>query len=127
MKVKINKILSMGQLYESLKQKILPVQTTYKISKLFTAIEEGSKFYAERLQQLIENYGIKKEDGQYQMMEDGSYEIKPEFINEVNHQQKELLNFEIDLPDITFTLDELEKVELSVEDFNQLLPFIKEQ
>lgn len=60
----------------------------YKISNLFRKIAEKSVSFFEVKQSLLNTYGTEKEHG--------SWEIKPENINEFNSKLKELLEIEIE-------------------------------
>lgn len=127
MKVKMEKILFMQEVYGSLKEKTLPIKTTYKVSKLFAKILEEAKFYEEQQQNLIEKYSKKNEDGSPLLTNDKKgIQIKDEYALKVLEKQKELLALEVELPDITFALEELETAELSVKEFNELMPFIND-
>ena len=127
MKIKMIKVLDLRDLYEKIKTQSLPITTTYKISKLFTAINSEIEFYQTQLNSIIQEYGKKDENGQFLMTEDKQgVQVEQDKIAEAQSKIVELHNLEVDLPDIKFNLPELEKIELSVEEFNNLLPFIED-
>lgn len=127
MKIKMAKILDLRDIYEKIKTQSLPITTTYKISKLFTAINSETEFYQTQLNSIIQEYGKKDENGQFILTEDKQgVQVEADKISEAQAKIVELHNLEVDLPDITFSLPELEKIELSVEEFNSLLPFIED-
>ena len=127
MKTTMLKVLNLRDLYPKISAQTLPISTTYKLSKIFDTIKSEAEFYSTHLDSIISEYGKKDEEGQYILTEDKSgVQIDPEKIPEVESKLQELWNIEVELPDIKFTLHELEKLELTVQEFNNLLPFIKD-
>lgn len=127
MKTTMLKVLDLRDLYTKISAQPLPISTTYKLSKLFNAIKSESEFYSTHLDEIIATYGKKDENGQYILTEDKSgVQIDPANISEVEYKLQELWNIEVELPDVKFTLTELEKLELTVQEFNNLLPFIED-
>ena len=127
MKTSMMKVLDLSELYTKIKSQTLPISTTYKLTKLFNAITSEKSFYETQLQSIIEKFGKRDESGQLMLTEakDG-VQISQENIAETQKAIDELCSIEVDLPNITFSLSELEKVTLSVEEFNILMPFISE-
>lgn len=127
MKTTMLKVLDLRDLYPKISSQALPISTTYKLSKLFNAIKSEGEFYSTHLDEIISTYGKKDENGNYVLTEDkNGVQIAPENISEVEKKLQELWDIEVELPDVKFTLSELEKVELSVQEFNNFLPFIED-
>ena len=127
MKTTMLKVLDLRDLYAKISSQALPIATTYKLSKLFEAIQKESEFYSTHLDEIIATYGKKDENGQYILTEDkNGVQIDPANIPEVESKLQELWNIEVELPDVKFKLAELEKVELTVQEFNSFLPFIED-
>lgn len=125
--MKMSKILDLQELYPKISSQQLPIATTYKLTKLFNAVNSESEFYSTNLNKIISEYGQKDENGNFLLTDDKKgVKVSPEKIPEVEQKLQELWNIEVDLPKITFKLSELEKVELSVQEFNNLLPFIED-
>ena len=127
MKTTMLKVLDLRDLYTKISAKSLPISTTYKLSKLFNSINSEAEFYSTHLNEVISTYGKKDENGNYILTEDkNGVQIDPDNIAEVESKLKELWNIEVELPDVKFKLSELEKVELTIQEFNNLLPFIED-
>lgn len=127
MKITMAALLSLKPLQEKLKTQIFPVKTTYKFSKLFKRVNEEAEFYTEEVNKIIDQYAVKGEDGKPRQNESGNgILLKPEMIEVAQRKFSDLINLEIDFDDIQFTLDELNDIKLSVEEFGYLLPFINE-
>ena len=114
-------------LYPSIKAQTLPVKTTYKMAKLFAALDNENKFYIEELKKIIANFAEKDEEGNPKLTEDGTgFQIRKDCIDECQAAFNELCSIEVDLPDIKFNLEELESLNLNIEQINLFLPFIEE-
>lgn len=130
MTLKLTKVLDIGLISNEIEKQILPARLTYKLSKIFAAAKEHGQLYANEINKLVQEYGEKDENGNLIPLEGGegnSIKIKPEYIGLVQTKINSLLSLDVDFPDIFLSLDELESVQLSLKDFNALLPFIKEE
>jgi hypothetical protein len=105
----------------------LPFKTAYKLSKLSKAIEDEVAFYREKMQELINEYGQKDEDGDLVFIDNGQgIALKPETQAECYAKIAELEALDIELPDIKFSVDEFADTTLSLEELQPILPFIEE-
>lgn len=125
MKIMNSTLITLEPVFNQMANQHLPVRTLYKLSKLSKTVSEEMEFYRDKMRSIIMEYAEKDEDGN-PTQENGNVKIVPEKITDCNNEIGELLALEIELPDIVFSLDELEKLDLSLEDFNKLLPFIDE-
>ena len=98
----------------------LPVKTAYKLSKIQKIIGTESERYQTLRVNLVKKYGDKDSKGV--LIVDAANNIKlseentPLLIAELD----ELHNIDVDMPDVTISIDELEKVELSASDLTLL-------
>lgn len=128
MKLKMSNVLAMQSIYSKIKDQIMPISLTYKFARLFKSFQELADFYSTELNKLIIKYSIKDENGQPVPIEGGQgVKIQPDLLIEAQGKISELLQLEVDVPDITFTLQEFDNIHFSLDDFNQFLPFIQEQ
>ena len=127
MQIKMAKVLNLNPMYQKVKAQVLPVKTAYKFSKLFSALNKEAHFYSEELNKLIMEYAEHDETGAPKMIDNGTgVQLQKEYVELVQEKCNELWNLEVDVPDVNFTLEELDKLELSLEEFDLLLPFITE-
>ena len=127
MKTTMLKELDLRDVLSKITSQSLPISTVYKLSKLFEAVKSEGDFYSTHLDAIIEEYGQKDDNGQYLLTEDKmGVRIDKDKVAEVEAKLQELWKIEVELPDVKFTLAELEKVELTVQEFNSLMPFIQE-
>lgn len=128
MEIVITRIIGFQQVYYQIKDKTVPVKTMYKILKLFEAIDKETKFYYEELRKIIDRHGERDENGELVPTENGlNIKIKKEEISECQKEISELESLKVELPDITFTVEELEPLDLSFSDFERFLPFMEEE
>lgn len=127
MQVKMSDVLDLSILYSKIKTKNFPIKTLYKFSKLFKAINEEKEFYSNNLQSIIDNYAERDEEGNYVQLDNGNaVKIQEDKIPEAQAKINELVALSVDVPDVTFTIEELESADFTVEEFNLFLPFISE-
>ena len=106
----------------------LPIKVSYKFTRFFNELESETKFFNETLQNLIEEYGKKYENGNFIYTDDKQgVKIQDEKFDECMNKIDELNKLEVNLNYIPeFTLDELEPLNLEMKYINLLLPYIKD-
>ena len=125
--MKMYEILELQQLYNSISGIKLPLKTTYKLTRLMKRAEAELEFYQTKFQEIIEEYGDKDENGQYKLIDNGqSIAIIPGKENECNAKLVELRSLEVPINDIKFTIEELEKIDISAEDLMCIMPLIED-
>lgn len=104
-----------------------PIKTTYKLMKLARAVAKELEFYNSKLRDYINEYSLKDESGNLQKGEsDSEILIDPARLEECQQKIQELNELEVELPDITFSLEELEGANFSISDLQVFSPFIAE-
>ena len=99
-----------------IKTKKFSIETQYKFIKLAKIMEEELAIVNEQKYLLLDNYAEKDEKGMFIMLDDGGVKIKEEYLEECSKKINELNSRQITIPDITFSLDELEPLELTLEE-----------
>jgi hypothetical protein len=123
----LSSILSFPNFYNQIRSTSLPFKTAHKLTKLSKAVEEEIGFYREKMTELIEQYAQKDNDGNYVYINDGrDIAIIPEKIAECQAKIRELETMDIELPNITFSVEEFENTTLTVDELQPILPFIED-
>lgn len=127
MTLKMIDILDFGLFFNEVKSSKLPFKVLYKLHTLTKAIEERTSFYQEKFQEILHEFGELDENGNLIPISDGNgIKIKTGTEQECMAKVIELQNLEIDLPDISFAIEEFGDIELTIDVFNAIGPFIKE-
>lgn len=127
MQLKMQDILGFSACYESIKAQKLPMKVAYRLAQLAKAADSEMQFYRDKLQAIVMEYGEMDSNGQPVPTEDGEgIKLKPGTEAACYKAMQELQEVDINMPDIFFTLEELDTIELSAIEISTLLPFIKE-
>lgn len=127
--MKMFEILELEGLLQKLTQKELPIRTLYKVDKLIKLVGKEKDFYQTQFQALVDIYAERDENGNYLYTDESAEAVKiiPDKIAECQSKMNELVNIEItDVPDISFTFEELDPLTLSYTEARPLMNFIKE-
>lgn len=124
--MKMYEILDFSKVYNSIKDEKMSIKTAYKLNKLIKKIEEENNFYNIKFHEIIEQYAEKNDQGEYQYIDENSIKIKEGKEQECYKKVSELQNLEIEIPNITFSIEELGDINLTIDTVNMLMPFIEE-
>ena len=127
--MKMFEILEVEGLLQKRTQKELPIRTLYKVDKLIKLVGKEKDFYQTQFQALVDTYAERDENGNYLYTDNSAEAVKiiPDKIAECQSKMNELVNIEItDVPDISFTFEELDSLTLSYTEARPLMNFIKE-
>lgn len=124
--MKMYEILELPNLYESIANMKLSLKTSYKFNRLMRRAEEEIAFYQQKFKEIVDEYGV-KENGEYKFTPDGSSVlIIPGKESECNERLIELRNLDIPITNITFSIDELDGLDVSISQLNCLMSLIEE-
>lgn len=70
MTLKMYQIIPFENFYTRIKSCVLPIKISYKFSKLARAIEQEKNFYQSKVQEIIEEYGERDENGELKLTDD---------------------------------------------------------
>ena len=127
MKYNLLDIISYNQFLLNPKLNDLPLAIRYKFSLIIPLLAPHIQFYEKRQQEIAAKYGKKDEEGNFVKTEDGKgIIIEDKFIDDFEKAIKELneLTVEIDADKIACSLDDLEKLNLSIAELSQISSFI---
>lgn len=116
---------SLSQIITNLSSKQFSIQTQYKFLKLNRALAEELEIYHEQRAGLQRFFEL-DENGQPIVTEDGGIRVQIDKVDELNQAIEEIDSVEIQIPDLYFSLDELENLGLTLGELEVLEPFIKE-
>lgn len=124
--MKMYEIIELQSLYNSIANIKLPLKTTYKFTRLMRRAEEELEFYQQKFREIVEEYGV-KENGQYKLNSDGqSIVIIPGKEAECNKKISELRNLDVPIDNIKFSIEELDKIDVSISELNCIMSLIED-
>ena len=119
------RLKELSKIIDKIKEKTFDINTQYKFIKISKVIREEEELINEQQFLLLKQYAEKNEDGQFIVNKDGGFKIKEGCVEECGLKIMEINNRQITLPDIYFSLDELEPLGLTFGELELLEPFIK--
>lgn len=122
----IVKLMNAARVFNQVAQMKISSKLAYKIMKFCKGVATEEEFYNTKRAEIIRKYAIKDENGQIVVSDTGMASFVPDKIDEANAAMRELNNIEVDVPNIKFTLSELDELKLSVADMFVLDAFIEE-
>lgn len=123
--MKLKNLLTARKVVFQHKDDKLPSCLAYKLMKFMKASDLAEAFYNEKLQQAINEYSLKDENGKPKTIS-GNIVIEPAKINEFNSLVEEIQDTDVDTPQVKFSIQELEPICLSLADIYSLDEFIQE-
>ena len=106
-------------------EKEMPLRLAYKFSKILSSIEKDYEFYISEMRKIISKYSEKDDQGN-PIQEEGNIKIQKDYLSMADKSIQELYNMEFNLPDVKFSLSELEDLSIKPSSLQVLLPFIVE-
>lgn len=127
MKVKLGALIEMQNFCQEVQNKKIPIRLAYTISKLSARVNEEETFYRQKFTEIVRECAKLDDNGNFIYTEDGSsVQIQAGRINECQQRIQELQDIEVEVNDISFTLTELENLDLTVAELSVLMPLIVE-
>ena len=128
MKLTIKDLVLFYNLYDQIKDRAPSIKTAYKMNKIYERAAQEQTFIQEQQQKIAEKYAQRDENGNLILTDDKiDILVEPSKIYECKKALRELVEIEVELPDYSFTLDELEPLKLSMNDLQPLMNFICEK
>ena len=120
-------ILQLGHFINKIKQENIKcnLNTKYKILKIGQLINQEFEISTILLDDIILKYAELNENLQPKINDNGGILIKSDKIAELQKDIEDFQNMEIQISDFYFSIDELEELELSFEELEYFMPFIK--
>lgn len=119
-------LMNAARVFNQVAQTKISSKLAYKIMKLCKSVADEEEFYNNKRNEMINMYAQRDENGQIVVSDDGMISIMSDKIDEAQAALQELNSIEVKVPNIKFTLAELDELKLSVADMFVLDAFIEE-
>lgn len=111
--ITINELLNVIPVLRELSTKSFKGATTFKIARLMRELDKETTLFEESRQKLAEKYGVRKEDGSLDVMEDGTIKIREDKIQECNEEMMNLLSTKIEINADKIAVEAFDDIEIS--------------
>ena len=118
MKVAIATAVKIFEFIEAHKENVLPVRLAFKFAKIANAINADVAFFRQKYVEIIREYA--------DINEDGSYKVKPENEPEYLAKMEELIDLDVEIPDVNLTIDDFGDLTTSISEFTCMASLIHE-
>lgn len=126
MLIKRKKIEKIMKIIDKLRDQNFNILTQYKFIQIAKALENEQDILQEQISSLIIDYGERDEQEHLIQDESKGIKIKKEYLNECSQKIYDIYELNIQMPDIYFSFDELDSLNLTLGELELLEPFIKE-
>lgn len=128
MTLNMNQGIELQGLITRLRNEKVPIKIAYKFNKLITILEKELSFYNEELAKIIDQYAQKDKDGNLILSDDKtSIQIIKDKIDECQQKMEELSSIEFEVKGVSFKIDELKDINLTILEMRSLMPLIEEE
>lgn len=100
------------------------INTQYKLLKMKKSIEEEEQIYIQQLN-VLKEFCLKDDNGNFIQDDNGGYKIDDTKKEQCAQLIAEINTLQIQVPDMYFSLEELEPLNLTFKELEALEPFIK--
>ena len=126
MLIKRKKIEKIMKIIDKLRDQNFNILTQYKFIQIAKALEKEKEILQEQSSSLIIDYGERDEQEHLIQDESKGIKIKKEYLKECSQKIYDIYELNIQMPDIYFSFDELDSLNLTLGELELLEPFIKE-
>lgn len=128
MTLNMNQGIELQGLISRLRNEKVSIKTAYKFNKLITILEKELSFYNEELAKIIDQYAQKDKDDNPILSDDKtSIQIIKDKIDECQQKMEDLSSIEFEVKGISFKIDELKDINLTILEMRSLMPLIEEE
>lgn len=103
----------------------MPFRIAYKFNKFISDSKDDIMFFREKYGELLREYSQKDNTGN-PIFQDENLQIQKDKLDEFSKKAADIFSTQVEAPNVEFKIDELEKIEVSIEELTPLMPFIKE-
>lgn len=120
MKISYQQIIGLYECLKTLKDAKLNIKTSLKIIRNIRNLEQEVHDFEQAKNQIIQKYGVVN-------TEENTITVPENKIAEAQVELNEIVQQEVDVNILLFTIDELDSLELSLEQVNALFDFIEQE
>lgn len=112
-KTTINEILNVTPVLRELAVKPFKGAMTFKIARLIRELDKETTLFEESRTKLAEKYGVRNENGELDVSEEGTIKLQEDRINECNEELTNLLLTEVEINADVLPASAFDEIEIS--------------
>lgn len=112
-KTTINEILNVTPVLRELSTKPFKGAMTFKIARLIRELDKETALFEESRTKLAEKYGVRNENGELDVSEEGTIKLQEDRINECNEELTNLLLTEVEINADVLPATAFDEIEIS--------------
>lgn len=124
-KIKLSALLDSTAILQKLVNTDLKAKLAWQVARLIKAVDKEIADFNDARMKLIQKYGEKDENDKLITDESGNCKIPDNFISQFSAELNELINTEVEISGNKIRIDELENVNFTPGEINNLEAFIE--
>lgn len=112
-KTTINEILNVTPVLRELAVKPFKGAMTFKIARLIRELDKETALFEESRTKLAEEYGVRNENGELDVSEEGTIKLQEDRINECNEELTNLLLTDVEINADALPASAFDEIEIS--------------
>ena len=125
-KLTLNDIINATETFNTIMGQSFKGALAFKIARLARELNKEMETFNEQRRKIIDEYGIKDEDGNLKPDENGNVQIIPDKISEFNEEFSNLLNTEVEINADKLPMDKIDDFDITPQQMLTLEIFFEE-
>ena len=123
--VSVNDLVNVAPIFQQLATKPLAGAVAFRVARLIREINKETVVFEESYQRIIEKYGMRDENGNFDISENGTIKVLPEKITECNGEVESLMTMMIEINASPISIHYLEDIEITPSQAMALESFVE--
>lgn len=124
-KVSVNDLVTVSPIFQQLSMKPIAGAAAFKIARLIREINKETVIFEESYQKIIEKYGARDKNGNFDASEGGTIKVIPEKIAECNSEVESLMTMTIEINASPISIHYLDDIEITPSQAMALEAFVE--
>ena len=99
--MKLKELIQLRQILGALANQKMSIKSSYSVARFISQTNDAEVIYNQKIQELINEFGVRDEQGNFKQDENGNISIKDGVEQECNDRIAEIDNFEVETPALT--------------------------
>ena len=124
--VSVSDLVNVAPIFQQLATKPLAGAAAFRVARLIREINKETVIFEESYQKIIEKYGVRNENGDFIVLENGTIKVAPEEIAECNREVESLMATMIEINASKISINYLKNIEITPSQAMAFEAFVEE-